>query len=119
MDVREKLVELLGNSFEKQSEKRGLLTAPHTADDLIANGVTVQEWISVDDRLPSKQHDWVLVACKLVPEGWHGVPHIAELRNGVWWANCYDAPLAEEGIEVTHWMPLPEPPDMRGAAHDS
>ena len=43
MDVREKLVELLNNSFAEQYEKRGLLTAPHTATDLIARGVTVQE----------------------------------------------------------------------------
>ena len=43
MDVREKLVELLNNSFAEQYEKRGLLTAPHTAADLIAYGVTVQE----------------------------------------------------------------------------
>ena len=43
MDVREKLIEILENSFEKQYEKRCLLTAPHTAEDLIANGVTVQE----------------------------------------------------------------------------
>ncbi len=40
--VKEKLVELLNDSFAKQYEKRGLLTAPHTATDLIANGVTVQ-----------------------------------------------------------------------------
>ena len=49
MDVREKLVELLNNSFAEQYEKRGLLTAPHTATDLIAHGVTVQE------RLVAKQ----------------------------------------------------------------
>ena len=43
MDVREKLVEFLNNSFVEQYEKRGLLTAQHTATDLIANGVTVQD----------------------------------------------------------------------------
>ena len=49
MDVREKMVEILENSFEKQYEERCLLTATHTAEDLIANGVTVQEcgrWVS-------------------------------------------------------------------------
>ena len=50
MDVREKLVEFLNNSFLEQYEKRGLLTAQHTATDLIANGVTVQEWIPVNER---------------------------------------------------------------------
>ena len=50
MDIREKLVEFLNNSFVEQYEKRGLLTAQHTATDLIANGVTVQEWIPVIKR---------------------------------------------------------------------
>ena len=46
MDVREKLVELLSPTslnFEQ---------ATYLADYLVKNGVTVQEWISVDDRLP-------------------------------------------------------------------
>lgn len=116
-DMEEKLTELI------QSAVGGCATywAGVIADHLIANGVTFAKdnnvptkWISVEDRLPGKQHDWVLVACKFIPEGWRGVPHIAEFRNGVWWADCHDAPLAKAGVEVTHWMPLPEPPDMRG-----
>lgn len=43
MDVRKKLIDILNNSFEKQYEKRRLLTAQPTAEDLISNGVTVQE----------------------------------------------------------------------------
>lgn len=68
------------------------------------------KWIPVSERLPDKQHDWVLAACKLVPEGFYGVPHIAELRNGKWWADGGDFPLIDIGVEVTHWMPLPEMP---------
>ena len=41
MTEREKLIELLNETFEEQYEKRGLLTAPHTADHLLANGVKV------------------------------------------------------------------------------
>lgn len=70
-----------------------------------------QRWIPVTEELPDNQHDWVLVACKLTPEGWYGVPHIAELRKGVWWADCYDTPLTDAGVEVTHWMPLPSGPE--------
>ena len=44
MDVREKLVELL-----KQIK---YVSVENAANILIDNGVTVQEWISVDDRLP-------------------------------------------------------------------
>lgn len=39
--MKNKLTELLNDSFAKQYEKRGLLTAHHTAEDLIANGVTI------------------------------------------------------------------------------
>ena len=55
MDVREKLVEIL-----KQAPFEGKVLdewwweekIKRIADHLIANGVTVQEWISVKDRLP-------------------------------------------------------------------
>ena len=44
MDVREKLVELLDIIIQP-----GQKTLGDIADHLIANGVTVQEWISVED----------------------------------------------------------------------
>ena len=55
--MREKLIELLNNSFDKQYSKRGLLTAPHTADDLIASGVVVSKMETTTDKdtnVPSK-----------------------------------------------------------------
>ena len=61
MDVREKLIELLCNlptpEFVIGARRAGkkLIAAGFIADHLIANGVTVQEWISVDDRLPGKE----------------------------------------------------------------
>ena len=53
MDVREKLVELLqdeNNPVWKWFPNN--MAMMQLADYLIAIGVTVQEWISVDDRLP-------------------------------------------------------------------
>lgn len=41
MTDRDRLIEKLDKSFAEQYEKRGLLTAQHTADDLLANGVIV------------------------------------------------------------------------------
>ena len=67
MDVREKLVEILKQApFEGKvldewwwEEKIRII-----ADHLIANGVTVQEWVSVDDKLPdSGVH--VLLCCEM------------------------------------------------------
>lgn len=69
----------------------------------------VSGWISVKDHLPNN-HEWVLVACRDVLIGDFGIPHIAELRTGIWWADCYVVPLNNAGVEVTHWMPLPAPP---------
>ena len=98
MDVREKLVELLNASSD--------IRMPYTpteivADRLIAHGVTVQEWISVKDRLPESGKDAVLIALRwgAVDIGW-----CEEGRWGSEFVNEYD-----DG-EVTHWMPLPQPP---------
>lgn len=73
----------------------------------------MSEWISVNDRLPDCEYDWVIVSVvdrnnpKL-----RFVPHVAELRKGKWvsqddvegdletWAH----------VKVTHWMSLPDPP---------
>ena len=72
------------------------------------------EWISVEERLPDKkEYDWVLVNVLLTSENYYGVPQIAELRNGKWWGYD-DFPLSEVGCKVTHWMPLPEAPKMKG-----
>lgn len=109
MDVREKLVELLddmqrsgmgyfGNAIENKK----------IADYLIAHGVTVQEWISVKDKLP-EEGEYVLCVlkgfnyggkiqvCKFCPaDKFKDKPYFEHFRNGF--------------PSVTHWMPLPQPP---------
>lgn len=67
-------------------------------------------WIDVNERLPEKpEYDWVLVRIEFVPEGGCGIPHVAELRHGVWYSNAYETPLEETAsVKVTHWMPLPD-----------
>jgi hypothetical protein len=70
-------------------------------------------WIKVEDELPDRNlYDWVLVIAKMVPEGWHGVPAVAELRgDNIWYFRDEDLPAEETlGIKVTHWMTLPESP---------
>ena len=99
MDVREKLVELL-----KQIK---YVSVENAANILISNGVTVQEWISVDDRLPEYSNDGFADAV-LVTDGF--VQHMAYFVGGEW-------RFAESGeikepmwYRITHWMPLPQPP---------
>ena len=101
MDVREKLVELV---------KRAIIDWEHgdasewIADHLISNGVTVQEWISVDDRLP-ENGGYVVCIAKRNPFS-RFMPMVARIeKNG--WVN----PITEQYIsEVTHWQPMPQPP---------
>lgn len=94
MDVREKMLGILAPTsldFEQ---------AEYLADYLVKNGVTVQEWISIDERFP-KPNVPVLVTYDY---GWVFVVDRDVLnKNGEW---CY----LDRNCKVTHWMPMPEPP---------
>lgn len=71
----------------------------------------VKGWISVNDRLPDKaKYDWVLVIGEFL-EGGYFVPHVAELRDGIWYASEYERPFEDLcAVKVTHWKPLPPDP---------
>ena len=101
-NTREKLIELLAdNCSYKRMRCVGCDPGKHyhpeckterfgeIADYLIANGVTVQKWIPVTERLPEKYGEHILVCYK---DGWV----------------CDQYTPVDDG--VTHWMPLPEPP---------
>ena len=94
MDVREKLVELL-----KQIK---YVSVENAANILISNGVTVQEWISVKDRLP--EHGDVVVV-------WHTYmvhPFVCQWdeRSDCWIDNKWTFGRNT----ITHWCYLPQPP---------
>ena len=97
--TKEKIVELLDIIIQP-----GQKTLGDIADYLIRNGVTVQEWISVDDRLP-EVGGYVVCIAKRNPFS-RFMPMVARIeKNG--WVN----PITEQYIsEVTHWMHIPEPP---------
>ncbi len=67
------------------------------------NGVTVQEWISVDDRLPEDESD--VLAYSRIGEESRIYP--ACYYNGVWFDCVFNAPATDT---TTHWMPIPNPP---------
>ena len=112
MDVREKLVELIFDSLCRHIDKSCKL-AENIADDLISNGVTVQEWISVDDRLPdNKEYDWVL-AQVVEDNGFMHIPRVMEYRQAKndWFKETYGWLSEHNGLfSVTHWMSLPGSP---------
>ena len=113
MDVREKLMELLAPTSLNFEE------AIYLADYLVKNGVTVQEWISVEDRLPSDEQDVLVIAHgrggRLVYVGSHKrVESQKSWLTGItnkssewllWGWSYLKEPM------VTYWMPLPEPPE--------
>ena len=117
MDVREKLVELIKEGIRKGLRARGDDRLDYSfedvADHLISNGVTVQEWISVADRLPdNKKHDLVL-AQVVEDNGFMHIPNVMEYRQqrNDWLDETYGWLSEHNGaFTVTHWMPLPEPP---------
>ena len=88
MDVREKLVELLCKMISPT------ITVGEQADFLIANGVTVQEWVSVKDRLPKPKEKAICINI-------HGDMMIGTYTEWGWMFPCYFE-------KPTHWMPLPE-----------
>ena len=116
MDVKEKLVELLQNAkaaMKSENLSCDIARNMFVVDFMMANGVTVQEWISVDDRLPDETGRYLAVKKRIAPDelggnrtdivilrffvddGFRMPTHIPDWING------------EINEEVTHWMPLP------------
>ena len=122
MDVRKKLVELLKSvlpNFRNNMAYWGEKPIYEFADCLVANGVTVHEWISVEDRLPEDS------GCYLVAyrDKYNGSISIAfdmyvKCNVGEWWESEFACDITKQFLwaaklqeqEVTHWMPLPEMP---------
>lgn len=63
----------------------------------------MSEWISVEERLPSNETRVLIMHGDVVATGvWSGLS---------WSAFSIDRPI-NIYREVTHWMPLPEPPQQ-------
>ena len=90
----------------------GIETVLEYAENLQTTDV-VQEWISVEDRLPdNKEYDWVL-AQVVEDNGFMHIPTVMEYRQSKndWFEETYGWLSEHNGaFTVTHWMPLPEPP---------
>lgn len=120
--MREKLIELL-DGIQSHGWRRietdhsitlAVVENKAIAEHLIANGVTIQRWIPVTERLPEE----------VLEESWDEKPHTASALVLVAVRDDCDRRFVSDDItfdgkwcnypspdfEVTHWMPLPEPP---------
>lgn len=135
MDVREKLVELIcrfcsGLAVSDITQPYGY---ENLADFMISNGVTVQEdckecaeatqncivklqeqiaelrsaqeWVSVKDRLPEESGMYIVTANDGHAQRVSFVQW--QKKNRMW-----NLTAARSYWRVTHWMPLPEPPEV-------
>ena len=110
MDLKEKLVEIIQKSVGGCAR----YWAEVIADGLIANGVTLQEWISVKDRLPDT------IPCSAGTAYSEAVNVLTDGRKvltAIWDGTTFlcDADYWEAwGEKITHWtpvlLPLPQPP---------
>ena len=98
MDVGEKLVELLDDMQRSGTGYFGnAIENKKVANYLIAHGVTVQEWISVRDRLPTiydaDDDNCVLAIHKITNKRYYH------------WRSVADNPF-----DFTYWTRTPQPP---------
>ena len=107
MDVREKLVELIGSteygngSFVVKNFQKGFIEK--IASNLIANGVTVQEWISVSEPPKEYRDEYGELIPFLVCVEGTDYPFRAMYDGKTWGDGIF-------AIHVKWWMPLPQPP---------
>ena len=111
--VREKLVELIAEAKTQWQGGTNNLDA-RIADHLIAHGVTVQEWISVKDRLPEddlpKDTKKKMIRCFVYTDKGTIKPCVrqrwehfdGQLVPWQWNKDLFAKP--------THWMYYPQPP---------
>lgn len=70
-----------------------------------------QAWISVDERVPEKATDYL---CRCVIRDNIDFPFFMVLRYLLVEANPHFQHECEDGLHVTHWMPIHQDPKMKG-----
>ena len=98
MDVREKLVELI----RKGARGHTFMPTETIANYLVENGVTVQEWISVGERIPQ---NFVSVLGYMTDAG-----EFPPVRECYTVGNAFFFTALGDVHPVSHWCELPQPP---------
>ena len=100
MDVREKLIDLIVGA-KRNDPETGSFTE-YLADYLISHGVTVQEWVSVDERLPE---NFISVLGYMTD-----AEEFPPVRECYTVGNAFVFPTLGDVHPVSHWCEMPEPP---------
>ena len=77
------------------------------AKKLFEDGYRKQEWISVDERLPE-------AGTRVVGYDYESNVRCYFITGDRWWID--DGWNTARGWGITHWMPLPKAPKMKGGA---
>ena len=86
----------------------------------------MSEWISVKTALPActkeytydgeswLESDTVIVLAQYGTDTEHGIGVCMDTSEGIYWHGfTYEKELDLQACSVTHWMPLPEPPEVK------
>ena len=99
MNHKEKLIEIINNVI--RCDKCGIVPE-WLAEDLIFYGVTVQEWISVSERLPQ---NFVSVLGYMTDAG-----EFPPVRECYTVGNAFFFPALGDVHPVSRWCEMPQPP---------
>ena len=86
---------------------------PEVRQTINIRGEEMTEWISVEDRLPDRDTIGKKYLIWFIPLSENSTPSIA---FGYWQGGWWIVPSATVGIDeykITHWMPLPDPPEVK------
>ena len=112
----------------KHAWAKGLEPSQYIEIISAADVATVQERISVEDRLPEPEQDVILCTREIETYGKHhekkkiyrniymgyfdGDEWLTSYCHGCEYIFRMNEKYPNETIEVTHWMQMPEPPEM-------
>lgn len=111
MSNEKKQIEEMAKVLKDYTEKNRIM-ASHVilecyAEEIYSKNYRKQEWISVDERLPE-------VGTRVVGYDYESNVRCYFITEGRWWID--EGWNTAKGWGITHWMPLPEAPKMKGGA---
>ena len=120
MTDREKLIDILSSKNRCPENVHSCMNCPYhvmampghcdedslQADRLLANGVTFQKWIPVNEGCPTAHSGCIVYRNNNLGSHYSMVTYTPALGF-----HYYDSEYGDITLDdITHWMPLPEPP---------